>query len=156
MSYLFFTMAFPRILIYSDAEFWRRMQDLANGRGTRGWPACALYSRRHPIVIPTFLPCCLRGSYTFLLHDTEKVIIRLGDGPHDVLVLHDGALSETSERFAAFWEPTREVKDPEAGRTVRSLGLRMSRTGECDWAKAIHVIGGSATESIHFRLLLTV
>ena len=48
-----------------------------------------------------------------------NVIIKVGGGPHDTLLLHDHVLAAASERFAArlnssHWEPTREVKNPSA------------------------------------------
>ena len=53
-----------------------------------------------------------------------NIIVKLGDGPQDTLILHGDVLAAASEHFAArlnssHWEPTRVVKHPKTGEDVR-------------------------------------
>lgn len=53
-----------------------------------------------------------------------NVIIKLGDGPHDTLIVHSDVLAAASEHFAArlkstHWEATRVVRDPKTGEGLK-------------------------------------
>lgn len=60
-----------------------------------------------------------------------NVMIKLGDGPQDVLLLHESVLAAASNRFAIrlkseHWKPTQEVEVPE----IKEGGETLVKAGE--------------------------
>lgn len=74
--------------------------------------------------IPDFAALSLALEARPLQLEGGNVIIKLGDGARDTLLLHSDVLAAASEHFAArlnssHWEPTHVVEDPKAGEEVR-------------------------------------